>query len=447
MMPCKVRRLIFMTLLAGLLAQAPTVRAANFTSEGQIFLGQKNFLSAPNPASAQLQKSANFLWATPSLQWAGDETRLKFKMVAGLDGGEIETKDRTQIIPQELFIEHRRTTIRFLAGLNTYNWGVTDVLNPLDVINPCWMRNPLSPQKIGSAGIAMTWTPTDGTLDLVYIPRQFRHELPTRTSRYLPRDASFGNYVGEFQDQPVPIQLPTTPLRFSFKDADDKSRALDHNLAVRFQRRVGSLDVHSVGFEGIPSFPDFSDPQVTLTPVSFSPPTLELQPDVELETKYQRVRVAGFGFSGDIAGVTVKLAHAETWRTSRDYEISLPRTSVLGLEKSFSIKGVDTTVVYQAAAVGDTSGLANSVYSTREIFDQSHLLGLRLSQGLDWNLLLAVLYNPNSSAQVTQAEGQYRLNDTYQLKLSAQVIRGQPGTLAHSLSTASDAQMGFLVYW
>lgn len=421
--------------------------AAEFTSEGEIRLGQKQFLSDPDPAPPQLQKSAGYVWATPSLQYAGDNTRLKFKMIAGIDGGETESKDRTQLIPQELFVEHRRTKFSVSAGLNTFNWGVTDVVNPLDVINPRWMRNPLNPVKIGSAALTTTWTHAHGGLDLVYVPRQFRHELPTRTSRYLPRDASFGEYVAEFQGNPVPIQMPNEPLRFTFKDAADPSHALDHNFAARYHHNFGSLDVHAVGFEGIPSFPDFSNPSVTLTPINFSPLTLELQPDVELEPKYQRVRIAGIGFSGQLFGAVVKLAHAETWRATQDFEISLPRTTVLGIEKAFSPFGLEMTLLYQAARITDSSKLSNSIYSTREIFDQSHLLGVRLSQGFDWNALIAAIYAPPSGAQIMQAEAQYRLNDTYQLRASTQVIRGKPGTLAHALEKASDAQIGLLVFW
>lgn len=433
---------LLVVLIAGLES-----RAAAFSSEGQISLGQRQFLSDPDPAPARLQRSGSYAWATPILQYAGDDTRFRLKLNAGIDAGETEASGRTQLIPQEFFIEHRRGSINVLAGLNTYNWGVTDLVNPLDVINPRWMRNPLSPQKIGSAGLALTWTHGQGGLDLVYIPRQFRHELPTTTSRYLPRDASFGSYVAEFQGNPVPIQLPQEPLRFRYAETRDPSHALDHNFAARYHHSVGSFDVHLVGFEGIPSFPDFSDPAVTLTPINFSPLTLELQPDVELEPKYQRVRIAGVGFSGDIAGVIVKFAHAESWRATRDFEISLPRTSVLGLEKSFGVSGLDLTLLYQAARVEDSSRLANSVYSTREIFDQSHLIGLRLSRGIDWNLLLGALYAPPSGAQITQAEMQYRLSDTYQLRAATQLIRGRAGTLAASLEKASDAQLGFLVYW
>lgn len=442
----RVASLLLCSLVFAAAAPAPAP-AAELTATGEIRLGQKQFLADPDPSPPQLQKSGGFAWATPSLQYAGESTRLKFKMIAGLDAGEVEPRDRTQLIPQELFVEHRRTSLSFSAGLNTFNWGVTDVVNPLDVINPRWMRNPLSPVKIGSAALTTTWTHARGGLDLVYVPRQFRHELPTKTSRYLPRDASFGHYVAEFQGTPVPIQMPSEPLRFTFKEPQDPSGALDHNFAARYHHTLGSFDVHLVGFEGIPSFPDFSDPSVTLTPVNFSPLTLELQPDVELEPKYQRVRVAGLGLSGQVLGVLVKLAHAETWRATRDYEISLPRTTVLGLEKSFRPGGVDLTLLYQAAKVDDSSRLANSVYSTREIFDQSHLLGLRLSQGFDWSALLAALYAPPSGAQVLQAEAQYRLSDTYQLRASTQIIRGNPGTLAHSLEKASDAQLGILVYW
>lgn len=439
-------RLPLRALILSLIFTVPSF-AARLSSEGEIRLGQKQYLSDPNPTPAQLQKSAGFLWATPHLQFAGDDTRLKFKMIAGLDSGEINPKDRTQIITQELFVEHRRTNISFSAGLNTFNWGVTDVVNPLDVINPRWMRNPLSPVKIGSAALTTTWTHQRGGLDLVYVPRQFRHELPTETSRYLPRDASFGNYVAEFQGNPVPIQMPNESLRFKFKDPKDPSHALDHNFAARYHHTFGAFDLHLVGFEGIPSFPDFSDPSVTLTPVNFSPLILELQPDVELEPKYQRVRIAGAGFSGQVFGVLLKFAHADTWRATKDYEISLPRTTVIGLEKGFTLFGAEMTALYQAAKVDDSSRLANSVYSTREIFDQSHLIGLRMSQGFDWSALLAALYAPPSGAQVTQAEFQYRLNDTYQVRASTQLIRGKPGTLAHSLEKASDAQLALLVFW
>lgn len=421
--------------------------AGSFSSEGQVHLGQRQFLSDPSPKPDAFQKSAPFMTVTPILQWAGEDTRFRLKMIAGLDQTEFEAKDRTQLIPQEFFVEHRQGPINVVLGLNTFNWGVTDVVNPLDVINPRWMRNALSPQKIGSAGLALAWAGDNGGFDFVYIPRQFPHELPTPTSRYLPRDASLGNYVAEFQGTPVEVRTPATPLHFTYSEHKDPSHALDNNFAVRYRQTIGSLDLHVVGFEGIPGFPDFSAPSVTLNVINFSPLTLELDPNIELEPKYQRVRIAGFGGVWTVAGMLVKLVHAETWRTSTDFEVSTPRTTVLGLEKSLSLKGLESTWIYQHTLIEDSSKLAASVYSTREIFDKSHLLGLRLSAGFDWNLLMAAILNPVSGTNIAQVEGQYRLSDRYQLKASIQSIQGREGTLAKSLEKASEAQLGVLVFW
>lgn len=421
--------------------------AASWTSEGQIHLGQRQFLKEPQVSPTEYQKSGTFLWATPSLQYAGDNTRFRFKGIAGLDQSEFDPKDRTQLIPQEFFIEHRGRRFSLLAGLNTFNWGVTDLVNPMDVINPRWMRNPLNPIKIGSPSLALTWTLSNGEIDFVYIPRQFRHELPTVSSRALPRDLSVANYVAEFQGESVPILMPSTPLRFQYLETKDPSKALENNLALRWRQSLGNLDLQAVAFEGIPSFPDFSEPQVTLNIVNFSPRTLELQPDIQLEAKYQRIRLASLGGVWTLPGLLVKFVHAETWRASRDYEISLPRTSVLALEKPSPLFGFEATWLYQFAVVGDSSRLAESVFSTREIFDQSHLLGLRLASGFDWSFTFGGLVNPKSKAQVLQLDYQYRMNDQWQLKLSAQSIQGQEGSLARSLAEASDVQLGFLVFW
>lgn len=419
----------------------------SITSEGQIQLGQRSFLSDPDKIPAQYQKSGGFVWATPILQIAGEKTRFRFKGIAGIDQGEFEQSKRTQLIPQELFVEHQRSQWNFVAGMNTYNWGVTDVVNPMDVINPRWARQPLNPIKIGSFGLAMTYTTHSGGWDFVYIPKQFPHELPTTTSRSIPRDVSVAGYVAEFQEQAATIQMPTAPLRPQIEKYEDPGHALDNNVALRYRQTLGSLDLHVMAFEGMPSFPDFSNPQVTLNPINLAPIVLELSPDVVVVPKYQRIRMASVGGVWSLSNFLVKFVHAETWRTSNDYEISLPQTSVLAIEKPVGFFGLDTTLLYQYSIVKDTSGLAESVFSTREIFDQTHMLGLRSASGFNWNVLLALLFNPRTQSQVTNLEGQYRLNDEVQLKLASQIIQGKEGSLANALRSSSNIELSLLVFW
>lgn len=424
-----------------------SLSAASWTSDGQININSHSFLTSPDQPPATYQSSGLIFETVPTLQWAGEDTRFRFKALANIDQTEPLTADRTQILAQELFVETRSKNLNLSLGVNTFNWGVTDAINPLDVINPRSYRNPLSPVKIGSLSCAITWTGDQQSFDAVYIPKQLPHTLPTTSSRYLPRDSSFANFSGEFQGRSATIQQSTEPLRFHYKDTSDPSHAMDHNWALRYQNTSSLGDLHLIAFQGLPSFPDFSNPEVRLTQTGWSPITYRLEPDVDLTPKYQRVNVLGVGFVTSIAGTVFKLAHASTSRTSSDYEISLPQTTVLGLERAFSAMGLDHIFILQYSQVRDLSTLTDSIYSTREFLDGAVLAALRTSSSIHWNLTLGLLSNPQTQARITQGEFQYRLNDIYQLHASLQQFSGKDGGLAHALETASNVDLGLSVYW
>lgn len=417
-------------------------------------LGQYFPIDVENPP-ADLQSHGVRLEVVPSLQLSTQSLRFSFKGIAGYDATYKVDRHRTISIPQEFFLEGRTGKWNFLAGLNTFNWGITDIANPLDVLNPRSFRNPVNPVKLGSPSITASWSGDSTSFELVYIPKQFYHELPKNSGRYLPRDATISNYTGEVEGKQMALQTNTEPWIFSYDRPQEYDNVMDSNFGVRLRQTVGKLETHLVGFEGIPVFPEIV-PRGNLEIVDLNPPiTYQLQRNVDLVPVYARVRTAGIGFVYSWESVILRVVHAQTWRTTNkailvstaSTYISLPRTTVIGIEKTTNWRKLDWTFLIQGVKEEDLSGRPTGMFSMAGIFDGAIMPGVRIAKGLDYAFLLGGIYNPKSKAQIYSLDSQFRVTDSVQFKLAGQYISGQDNQLLKGLEPASSVEAGFNFFW
>lgn len=442
-------RNVFLFVVTVGLAGASLSHAAVENSGRATLLGQ-SFLSDPSNPPPNLQKSQlpfSRIEVEPSFQAASDNLRFRLKGIAGYDYSYQETDERNILIPQEAFLETRAGKWNFLAGINTYNWGTTDIANPLDVINPRSYRNPFNPYRIGSPSLSIAWSGDSTSLELVYIPRQFPHELPPASSRYLPREVSTADFAAEANQKSAQIILPDDPLRFSWADIKEFDKPFDNNYALRLRQNFGQLETHWVAYEGMPNFPDIF-PSATFFTLQIGPPEIvRLEPDLPLVPRYQRVRVAGVGLVYSWETTILRMAHAQTWRTSTDLDIALPITTVVALEKSFSLSKLEWTWFIQGISQTDGSGQQPMIYSTQEVFNGSLITGFRVASGLDFSMLLGIIVNPTKNGQIYSVDTTTRLSDHWQFKAGGQYIVGGNSPILKAMEPTSNVEAGFNYFW
>ncbi len=412
---------------------------------GRIIGTGQIFFSEPEQSPPDMQRSSGRLRTEPAVQIVFDNSRARMKLIAGYDFTYPQFEDASLLIPQEAFYEQHQGAWTLRAGMNTFNWGVTDIVNPLDVINPRSFRDPFAPDKIGSFALNAAWSGELTSVEFVYIPRQLPHQLPPVQSRYVPRDISLSTYANEFYRLGAVPLFPNEPLRLKFGKIEEYDHPFDHNFAFRARRTWGALEAHLIAFEGMPTYPDIN--VVADFDIVGGLSVLRMRPDVNLIPQYQRVRIWGAGLVYSADRYIFRLAHGETFRTSRGAEIELPVTTVAAIERTHSVSGWDLNFLVQAAIQRDNSSQPRSIFSTQSLFDQSWMPGFRVARGLDFSLMLGSIMDFDDHGYALMLESQYRINERLQGKFSLQQIDGLSATILGSLKPTSNAELGLMYYW
>lgn len=413
---------------------------------------------APNPPT-DLQGNGGKIEIEPIAQFSSEDWRFRLKALGGYDFSYKNSRDQIIAIPQEMFGETRAGAWNILVGINTFNWGITDIVNPLDVVNPRSFRNPLMPVKYGSPAISASWSGDSTSFELVYIPKQIYHEMPRASSRYLPRDQTIADFTVQQGNNTYQIQGNSNPWNFTYDKPVEFDNPMDSNFALRIRQTIGKLEIHLVGFEGIPSFPELKTrPEFNI--VSLSPYVLSMGQDVNLVPHYARVRTAGIGAVYSWDTLILRLAAAQTWRTTNkdimfavdsgpttEVYITAPQTAVIGLEKTFSWQKLDWTVLLQAASEKDLSGAPENPYGLTTVFDGAVMPGLRIASGLDFSMTLGGIVNPKTKSQIALIDSNYRLTDHWQFKLGGQYIAGGDNKLLKSIESAAMIEGGVNYFW
>lgn len=424
---------------------------------GRFLLGYQSFYKDPTPLAQNTQKSASKAEIEPSLQWSNKNSRIKFKAIFGYDSSFSETKDRNILIPEEFFWETRREKNNYLIGVNTYNWGVTDVINPLDVLNTRSYRNILNAQKIGSPSLSWTHARDFWSFDLVYIPVQLRPQLQGDGSRFFPQGDTLREFAQTSDPSSPQLVLPPEGVRYRIMSAEDYEDPFKNNLGLKLRFNTERSETQVIGFEGHPGLPNY-DPRPNTETIQLAPTIIVQQrPDFDILPQYQRVRMGGLGWVYTLDSFIVKFAHAQVFQTKANVNlthttytplvVSQPKTTVLAIEKPFSLSSLENTLVLQYATQSDPNQDNESKISTRRIYDGSFMIGLRTASSLDWSTTIGFLANTKEGAQILSYDLQYRWNDHTQLQLNGQHLQGKPGTLMDSLSYASNANLNLISTW
>jgi len=352
---------------------------------------------------------------------------------------------------QEFFIEHSNPVLTAQLGINTANWGVTDFNNPLDVVNSKNFDSFLSPLRRGAAMIKIDKALGRWSFEVLLIPKQVPSILPSETSRYLPRESLPGRFVGSIQSELGIVKgfISEDPTTYKQTAPTILDRADQNNVAARIQGGFQETDLQVVYHEGLMSTPqlDVEDYNVG-SPIQLNPILYAIGPDLLLKPVYSKYRTVGGGFSTAFGNWLIKGASARSQALFDSLRLRASQSFVSSIETSRSFWGLDCTLLLQNFQIYEESNTTSSLFDTSGFFsltqalNQSWLVGIRLSQGLEWNIGVGLQLATQSKGGLGRISLEKRLSDHLQLTLASELIDGETGSTLHQLRAASKTFIG-----
>jgi hypothetical protein len=321
----------------------------------------------------------------------------------------------------EAFLEHKVTgSTRLRLGLNTVNWGVTDVSSPSDVINPGAFFHPMRIFKRGSPMVELDFDKEVFGVHAIYIPRQRRSSLPSEDSRWLPReflvnvDSSFGRID-------IPKQLEydidgDEVLETGSKRNNLTTNALDHNAGLRLSSHLGSLDLFAMHFEGAAPQPKVR-PSITID-TSTSPNPTALTP-IGLRPMYYRVRTSGVGLVYAFEKVILRGESAYQHTINTDPLLQpWMWSSVVALETNLSLGSTSLILLTQFYYTENPQSPDNLISSSYRLFDRTGVLGARWAWSESLTLNGSILFEANTTGVFAQLGFENKISDALRWGLS-----------------------------
>ncbi len=324
----------------------------------------------------------------------------------------------------EAWVEVRGGSLALQLGLNTLSWGVTDVFNPVDVVNPRIYFDPFNAEKKGTPSLLLKWDASPVTVEAIYIPWQPPSDLPGENGRWLPREIEVSK-----GPSPVQILLPQQ-IQYSYLPNQDIDAALTGNFGGRISYQGAGFDSSVIYFEGSPTAPAIQ-PVLTGAAVNLGSDIIfALDPNISLRPIYNRRRTTGATFQTtvlDWIGRAV-IAYSAPQLSSRTVTAGWAQESSLSLEHGFAVGAQTLTTLLQVTLARHEDAPDNTVSSVNRIFDRGYFLGLRLSLPQDWTLSSGGLYDSVFSGSYVQLKIDKKLADAWTADATVEKIDGSAGT-------------------
>ncbi len=361
----------------------------------------------------------------PSTVRRGRSLRLRALPVLQLDPSNVSKNERVFWDFPEGYVQWQNLPWTVQAGMNVFNWGDTDVFNPLDVVNARRYFDPLRSEKLGAPALVVKRDFTDFFVEAVYIPKQRKTLLPGENSRWLPRDVyrvrSIGTAFG-----PTKILLPTN-LRYKYDTQLEVENALENNYGLRMKFRFPGFDWTIAGFQGAAQAPDVRIRSISVTTNSYDGTlaTLTVDPDITLQAAYYPIRMTGTSFTWVLGNVLMKGASAYTHVLNRRFD--LPARiweNVLGLESTIGVGGGALTMLVQATKVDSVETLDTNSISLSRMFEEAGMGALRWAPSDRFTVLLSYLRDMKFKGSMWHGEATYKIADGWRAKLASDLLEG-----------------------
>jgi hypothetical protein len=190
----------------------------------------------PDANSGQQENVISYLQVYPDLALDYDDTWIAViapRLRLGLNDSEYNL-----ISLQDVYAEYVSEYIEVRAGFQTHFWGAVESWNIVDIFNQKDYRvDFFDPRrnKIGQSAVRVRGIYEENTLDIIYFPYFRVANLPNAVNPYNP-------FMGQLNLQGNPI----------FTNGAEKTRP---NLAVRWERTIGTADIGAYYFNGYARFP------------------------------------------------------------------------------------------------------------------------------------------------------------------------------------------------
>lgn len=346
----------------------------------------------------------------------------------------------------ELYLEKKWGESKWRIGLNTVNWAVVDVNSPSDTVNTIAMFHPLRQMKEGAPMVEGLIGPEAFNLDLIYIPVQRRPLLPSKDSRWLPRDflVNVPSYQGISK-----IDIPQR-LDYEFNHAQDLSGSLQNNYGAKLASHLGSLDTQITYFEGAAPTPKIL-PTINAT-FGNTPDELIAMSPIYLTPITYRVRTTGFGFAWAALDNLIIRGESAYQSTVSQYQVSgvlqpWSWSNVLALETNVSIGSSTLTILGQYYYAKNPQAADNFLASSYRLFDNAAILGGRLAYSDTLTVNLSALYEPDTKGVFAQGGFDEKLSDHLSWGLSYHEFAAQKDSLLKTFEKNSHGTLDMIYYF
>lgn len=316
-------------------------------------------------------------------------------------------------IPEAL-IETKNGLAKARFGINTVNWGIVDVSSPSDVVNTQAIFNPLRATKQGAPMVDVTYGPQTFVIEGLYIPVQRQTTLPSKDSRWLPRDGLVNI------DLPQGLGNLAYPkmLEYEYDRPVTEDRALNNNYGAKLSSHLGSWGFQVMHYEGVAPSPKVRPNNLTISG-SGSPPVFTVQNPVHLTQINYRQRTTAFGFVWAREKWIYRGETAYSHTISHDDFLSpWSWTSVLAIETNVELPSSTMTVLAQGYYTKNPQAADNLIASSYRIFDRTGVLGMRWAYSETLTVMLSGLWETQTNGIFAMASFDQTLNDHLKWGLS-----------------------------
>lgn len=317
---------------------------------------------------------------------------------------------RTQIVPEELWLQGELSVVRLRVGYQMLNWSATEAFHPADVINSRILDGSLeNPEKLGEPIAALRVDIPHGNVEVFAMPVFTAPVLPSSRSRMTLA--------------PPGIALGDALILDRTGHVDDDQR-FQPQWAARIEQTWGDADLSVHVLQQI----DRSMPLVVLDPVAFAPRPM-----------FQAVTQAGATYTHVIDQTIVKVegAYRHFAQPSGDATALGPVPqrdhvlAALGLEQGVSQdNGQETALLLEGQAFIPTHDSFPKLQYP--LFEHDVLVGVRHA----WNdeasrtLLLTVIVDVHDPERlVASASYNQRLGEEWSGTLGVRLLRYPPKNL------------------
>ena len=331
----------------------------------------------------------------------------------------------------EFNYQYRSYPLRVRLGLNKYRFGVMDGYSPLNTFNASQFFDPLQPRKLGVPSIDVQFESGDARIDLVYMPIQRKGIMPGADSRWLPRNVAL-NITGYSR-----IELPKV-TNYSYTADVELDQALSNNWGLHIGYRLGSVDLHGVYFNGASTTPSVS-PTLIVTPIGLNN---IVDSDITLETTYYRQEVSGVGMSWALEKWILRLESAYINTLTENVNAGgWSWQSVLAVETNFNVGSKTLTALFQGFYATHAGEINNQATSGYRIFDESYVLGGRLTLSDSTSITVKSLHNTRSQGRYWGVDWSSSLTQNIFYTVAVDVFNGPDESL---LGTYRENDRGYL---